>query len=225
MKNCITCKYKSHLFDKLTEDELRMLTKNKRSISVSKGDLVCREGDPIKNFVYLTSGLVKLHKVDKFGKDQIVSVAKPLDFVGLLTLFSASSYKYSITALQDSTLCYVDVNLIKKFVSSNGGFALDIMKHISKVSDEIIRKTYAINSKNLRGRTALVLLDFADNIFKSDIFDLPVSRKEIGELIDMTPENVIRILSEFRRDGLINLKGKHVELLNKAMLHKIRDLG
>ena len=71
----------------------------------------------------------------------------------------------------------------------------------------------------------MVLLDFSDVIFKNDMFDLPISRKELGELIDMTPENVIRILSEFRRDGLIHLKGKHVELLNKSFLQKIRDLG
>jgi len=72
---------------------------------------------------------------------------------------------------------------------------------------------------------ALVLSDFAETVFASDSFDLPISRKEIGELIDMTPENVIRILSEFRRDGLIHLKGKHVEILNKHTLLKIRDLG
>jgi len=222
---CKHCKYKSYLFDKLSERQLDQISKTKKTVTVSKGEMVCREGEPINSFVYLVEGLVKLHKIDRFGKDQIVSVAKPMDFVGLLTLFSDTKYKYSITALQDSTLCFVDTDLMKKFVSVNGNFALDIVKHISRVSNEIIRKTYAINSKNLRGRIAFVLLDFADNIFKSDSFILPVSRKEIGELIDMTPENVIRILSEFRRDNIIHLKSKQVEILNKSMLLKIRDLG
>jgi CRP/FNR family transcriptional regulator len=222
---CKHCKYKSYLFDKLSERQLDQISKTKKTVTISKGEMVCREGEPINSFVYLVEGLVKLHKIDRFGKDQIVSVAKPMDFVGLLTLFSDTKYKYSITALQDSTLCFVDTDLMKKFVSVNGNFALDIVKHISRVSNEIIRKTYAINSKNLRGRIAFVLTDFADNIFKSDSFILPVSRKEIGELIDMTPENVIRILSEFRRDNIIHLKGKQVEILNKSMLLKIRDLG
>lgn len=225
MEKCKNCKYKSFLFDKLTEEELNEISQSKKTVFVSKGDMVYREGEPISSFVYLVSGLVKLHKMDRFGKDQIVSVAKPMDFVGLLTLFSSSEYKYSVTALQDSTLCLVDLDLMRKYIAINGQFALEVMKHISKISDEIIRKTYAINSKNLRGRIALVLSDFSDVIFKSDIFDLPISRKELGELIDMTPENVIRILSEFRRDGLINLKGKHVEILNKNMILKIRDLG
>ncbi len=225
MENCINCKYKSLLFEKLTEEQLKEITSTKKTVFVSKGDMICREGEPITSFVYLVQGLIKLHKMDRFGRDQIVSIAKPMDFVGLLTLFSDKTYKYSITALQDSTLCFVDIELMKKFVSINGAFALEVMKNISAVSDDIIKKTYAINSKNLRGRIALVLSDFAETVFASDSFDLPISRKEIGELIDMTPENVIRILSEFRRDGLIHLKGKHVEILNKHMLLKIRDLG
>ena len=225
MEDCVTCKYKSQLFEKLTEEQLKEITASKKTVFVSKGDMICREGEDITSFVYLINGLMKLHKMDRFGKDQIVSIAKPHDFVGLLTLFSDKTYKYSMTALQDSTLCFVDIDLMKKFVAVNGVFALEIMKNISAVSDDIIKKTYAINSKNLRGRIALVLTDLADNVFHSDDFVLPISRKEIGELIDMTPENVIRILSEFRRDGLIHLKGKHVEILNKSLLLKIRDLG
>jgi len=225
MRNCEQCKFKSFLFEKLTSEELAEITKTKKTVFVSKGDMICREGEPISSFVYLVSGLIKLHKMNRFGKDQIVNISQPMDFVGLLTVFSDKNYKYSITALQDSTLCFVDINLMKKYITTNGDFALEVIKHISKITDEIIRKTYAINSKNLRGRIALVLAEFSDVIFKSDIFDLPISRKELGELIDMTPENVIRILSEFRRDGLIHLKGKHVELLNKPMILKIRALG
>ncbi len=102
---------------------------------------------------------------------------------------------------------------------------MDILKHISLVSDEIIRTTYAINSKNLRGRIALMLLDFSEKHFHSTSFDLPISRKEMAEMIDMTPENVIRILSEFRRDNLVNVRGKHIEIMNLSLLTKIRDLG
>jgi CRP-like cAMP-binding protein len=225
MEDCITCKYKSQLFEKLTEEQLKEISASKKTVFVSKGEMICRENEPITSFVYLINGLLKVHKMDRFGKDQIVSIASPKDLVGLLTLFSDQTYKYSMTALQDSTLCFVDIDLMKQFVGINGAFALEVMKHISAISDEIIKKTYAINSKNLRGRIALVLTDFADNIFQSDEYTLPISRKEIGELIDMTPENVIRILSEFRRDGLIHLKGKHVEILKKPMLLKIRDLG
>jgi CRP/FNR family transcriptional regulator len=225
MDYCQNCKYRSKLFDKLTSEELDVISSNKHSYTVSKGDAICVAGEPIKEFVYLVEGLVKLQKIGNDGKAQIVSVARPLDFVGLLTVFSNKNYQYTITALVDSRFCRIDIDVMRKIASQNGLFALDILKYISNVSDEIIRHTYAINSKNLRGRIAMILLDFANKHFESDSFTLPLSRKELAELIDMTPENVIRILSEFRRDDLVNVKGKQMEILNRKLLEKVRDLG
>jgi len=225
MDYCQNCKYRSHLFDKLSEEELEIVNKNKQTYVVSKGETICVAGEPIREFMYLVEGLVKLQKINKAGKSQIVSVARPLDFVGLLTVFSNQDYQYTITALVDSRFCKIDINVMRQLAAKNGQFALDILKYISNISDEIIRHTYAINSKNLRGRIAMILLDFANKHFDSDSFTLPLSRKELAELIDMTPENVIRILSEFRRDDLVNVKGKHIEILNRKLLEKIRDLG
>lgn len=225
MNHCKDCKFRSALFDKLTDEELSLISESKQTYNVSKGSTIYKAGQPIREFVYLVDGLVKLQKVSKDGRAQIVSIAQPLDFVGLLTVFSNEDYQYTITTLVDSTFCRIDLDIMRKVVSSNGQFALDILKYVSKISDEIIRHTYAINSKNLRGRIAMILLDFANKHFQSDSFSLPISRKELAEIIDMTPENVIRILSEFRRDGLVNVKGKHIEILNRNLLEKIRDLG
>ena len=225
MDYCKTCKYRSQLFDKLTEDELDIINANKQSYTVSKGETICIAGQPINEFIYLVEGLVKLQKVGKDGRSQIISIARPLDFVGLLTVFSNQDYQYTITALVDSRFCKIDIDVMRRMAAGNGQFALDILKYISKISDEIIRHTYAINSKNLRGRIAMILLDFANKHFESDSFTLPLSRKELAELIDMTPENVIRILSEFRRDDLVSVKGKHIEIQNRKLLEKIRDLG
>ncbi len=225
MSNCKTCKFRSPLFDRLSDAELEIIDSHKKSFTVPKGTEICTIGQPIREFIYLVEGIVKLQKINRDGRQQIVSIARPKDFVGLLSVFSDQTYQYSITTLVESTFCRIDLNIMRKVAAENGQFALDILKYISKVSDEIIRHTYAINSKNLRGRIAMILLDFANKHFQSDTFTLPVSRKELAELIDMTPENVIRILSEFRRDGLVNVKGKHIEILNRKMLEKIRDLG
>jgi CRP-like cAMP-binding protein len=225
MSNCKDCKCRSPLFDKLTDKELEIINSNKRTYSVPKGTTICTVGDPIHEFVYLVDGMIKLQKINKDGRAQIVSIGRPMDFVGLLSVFSHQTYQYTITTLADSTFCKIDLNILRKIATQNGQFGLDILKYISKISDEIIRHTYAINSKNLRGRIAMILLDFANKHFQSDVYTLPVSRKELAELIDMTPENVIRILSEFRRDGLVNVKGKHIEIQDRKLLEKIRDLG
>lgn len=224
-QNCQNCKYKSHLFDKLNDEEMGIVYKNKKTYTVNKGAIIIKSGEPIREFVYLREGLVKMQKIGRNSKEQIVSLAQPLDFIGLLSVFSKEEYEYTITALSDSVVCRISLESMKKLVTMNGQFALDIIKFIGNISGEIIRNTYAINSKNLRGRIALLLVEFSEKHFNSISFDLPISRKEMAEMIDMTPENVIRILSEFRRDGLISLRGKHIELLDMKLLSKIRDLG
>jgi CRP/FNR family transcriptional regulator len=71
----------------------------------------------------------------------------------------------------------------------------------------------------------MTLLDFSLSIYKSHIFELPISRKEIAELIGMTTENVIRILSEFRKEDIIKINGKEIEIIDFDRLKMIFDHG
>jgi len=96
---------------------------------------------------------------------------------------------------------------------------------MSSISDKIIIESMEIRQRNLRGRVAYILLYFADKIFNSNEFELPISRKEIAEYIGMTTENVIRALSEFRKDKLIKIYGKLIEISDKKMLERVSLLG
>jgi len=98
---------------------------------------------------------------------------------------------------------------------------LTLLNQISKSSDFVLKATFDIDNRHLRGRIAHILISFAKDIYHSNEFILPISRKEIGELINMTTENVIRILSEFRKDGLIEINGKQIKIINAEMLTKI----
>lgn len=110
-------------------------------------------------------------------------------------------------------------------VDNNGPFARELLKNMSLAVDHIIKDSYNLRSLQLRGRIAYVLNDFADEIFESDEFDLPLSRKEIGQMIGMSTENVIRILSEFRSDGLIQIEGKRIRVLDPGKLRMLALRG
>jgi len=88
-----------------------------------------------------------------------------------------------------------------------------------------MQSTYDIDEKNLRGRIAYILLWFSRKIYHSEKFDLPVSRKEMGQLINMTTENVIRIMSEFRKDKILSISGKTINILNPTFLERICKWG
>ncbi len=223
--NCQECLFRQLMFEDLNIPELEIICRKKKELDIPKGESVIKEGDPIREFLYLKKGLVKLFKHNENDQDQIISIAKPYDFVGLLSVFSDKHYNYSVTAIEDTTICLIDLDAVKKIIRQNGRFALNLLEKISKTSDTIIKNNLEIGKKNLRGRIAYILLLFANHIYEQDSFELPISRKEIAELIEMTTENVIRILSEFRKDNIIGITGKNIEIVDKPRLQKICDLG
>jgi len=223
--SCTNCVHRSWAFDKLTQEELALIDKHKQEYAFENGEIICREGEEIHSFLYLQKGLVKLLTTEKNEKEHIISIAKPADFIGLLSIFSNQKQLYTITAIERSVVCFVDLKVIKQLIKNNGAFALDFMEKISRVSDDVIYTRMNINTKQLRGRIAYILLFFANHIYNKNAFELPVSRKEIAQLIDMSTENVIRILSEFRKDNILSIEGKHITIHAPERLQRIYDLG
>ncbi|HAN19135.1 MAG: hypothetical protein A2X13_02420 [Bacteroidetes bacterium GWC2_33_15] len=225
VNDCKECIYRSWAFKNLSDDELKLINSRKKEKFFRKGELVCLEGDTVTSFLYLQTGLVKLYKTESNNREHIISIAKPMDFIGLLSIFSNTVHVYSITAIEDSIVCLVDLEVIKNLIKTNGVFAIDFFEKISKVADSVIKTRVDINTRQLRGRIAYILLHFSKHIYNSSKFNLPISRKEVAELIDMSTENVIRVLSEFRKDKIIQIEGKNIEILDIKRLEKIYDLG
>lgn len=223
--NCVECRLRPLFFDNIKDAELRNVCNSKREESFEKGDIICEEGDKISEFMYLKSGLVKIFKNLDNKRDQIIKIARPFDFVSMLSVFSDTHYRYSVSALEDSTVCYINLGVITDLVKHNSTFALDLLKNISKNSDDLIDININISKRNLRGRIAYVLLYMSEYIYGSKVFELPVSRKEIGEFIEMTTENVIRTLSEFRKDNIIKINGKTIEITDLDRLKSISEFG
>lgn len=225
INNCKNCIYRSWAFKNLSEEELKLINDKKVEKFYRKGENICFEREPINSFMYLQNGLVKLYKTETNTREHIISIAKPQDFIGLLSIFSNKKHIYSISAIEDSIVCFVDLSVLKGLIETNGVFALDFFEKISTISDSVIKTRIDINTRQLRGRIAYILLFFAKHIYNSNKFSLPISRKEIAELIDMSTENVIRVLSEFRKDKLIQIEGKNIEILDINRLEKIYELG
>ncbi|OFX23650.1 MAG: hypothetical protein A2041_11630 [Bacteroidetes bacterium GWA2_31_9b] len=225
INNCKDCIYRSWAFKNLSDNELFLLNSKKTEKYFRKGENICLEGDQVTSFLYLQTGLVKLYKTESNNREHIISIANQKDFIGLLSIFSNKVQVYSITAIEDSIVCLVDLEIIKNLIKTNGVFAIDFFEKISKVADSVIKTRVDINTRQLRGRIAYILMQFSKQIYNSSKFNLPISRKEVAELIDMSTENVIRVLSEFRKDKIIQIEGKNIEILDMKRLEKIYDLG
>lgn len=223
--NCENCQLKSLFFTHVKVDELTDICEIKEEKIYSKGETIIQEGEKINEFLYMKEGLVKLSKRAHTGRDQILSFSKPFDFVSIFSVFSSEYYKYSVNAVEDTVVCILDLQVVKKHAQENAMFTMDLMARISEATDKIILDNLAIKRKNLKGRVAHVLLYFSQYIYDNDEFELPVSRREIAEYIGMTTENVIRTLSEFRKDKIIKIYGKDILIADKKRLMDISEFG
>ncbi|MRR18615.1 Crp/Fnr family transcriptional regulator [bacterium] len=223
--SCQSCELRNLMFSSLSEKDLDRVCDAREEISYSKGEIIHDEGDLIQDFKYLKGGLVKLFRVTESGDEQIITITRPQEYVSNTNIFHEEKYRYSLSALEDSVVCCIKIDLIKELVIKNGKFALNLLISLSQTSEKIISLGLEFRKRNLAGRVAFVLLYFSGEIYHSRIFDLPVSRKEIADLISMSAANVIRTFSEFRRDGIILSNGRTIEITDMKKLEVISQKG
>jgi CRP-like cAMP-binding protein len=223
--SCANCDFKDVVFSYLDDPAIEDLCSNKEEQSFRKGEIINHEGEKIINFKYLKSGLVKLYRRTSSGEEQVLTITRPFEFVSNMSIFSEERYQYSVSALEDSVVCMVKIEFIKELFLKNGGFAMGLLTKISRINDKIISQTLDIRQKNLVGRVAYVLLYFTKEIYNSRVFDLPVSRKEIADYIGMSTANVIRTMSDFKKEGIIRIFGKTIEVVDLEKLEIISKRG
>jgi CRP/FNR family transcriptional regulator len=223
--SCANCDFRDVVFSYLSDPAVEELCDHKEEQFYHKGEVINHEGEKINTFKYLKSGLVKLYRRTPSGDEQVITITRPFEFVSNMSIFSEDKYQYSVSALEDSVVCAVRLDFIKELFLKNGSFAMGLLTKISKINDKIISQTLDIRQKNLIGRVAFVLLYFSNEIYKSRVFDLPVSRKEIADYIGMSTANVIRTLSDFRKDEIIRVFGKTIEVVDIEKLEVISRHG
>ena len=222
---CELCELRELFMVNLDETNMNIICDGKVEKEYLAGETILKEGTLIKDFTYLKSGLVKLFRSDPSGKEQIITIAKAMDYVSLLSVFSNKHYNYSVTALEDSVTCNLKMDDIRSLISKDGKLALNLLGKMSRVADTIILESLEIRKKHLKGRVAYLLIYFARTVFYAEEFELPLTRKEMAEYVGMTTENVIRTLSEFRRDGILKIYGKTIQIANMESLQSISEFG
>jgi len=222
---CELCELKELFFQNLSAENAELICSSKVEKAFNQGEVILKEGTLIQEFTYLKSGLVKLFRRDPSGREQIITIARPMDYVSLLSVFSGKLYNYSVSALEDSVTCNLKMENFRTLANSNGKLAFNLLQKMSAIADTIILESLEIRKKHLKGRVAYLLLYFSKTIFFSEEFDLPLTRKEMADYVGMTTENVIRTLSEFRKDGILKIYGKTIQIANMDTLQSISDFG
>lgn len=202
---------------------LEECNQHKTTNHYGKGQIIFYEGNQAYGFYCIFSGRVKLYKAGVDGHQQIVRLAGPGDILGYRCLFANEPYSATAEALEDATICCIDKNAFFPLIAKNPQFALGIIKKLSKELRDAEELATSMAHRSVRERMAELLLMLKETYGKPAKtgvrIDLELSREEMAEMIGVTQETAIRMLSEFKKDGYIEMKNRVITVLNpKALL-------
>ncbi len=222
--SCEFCSQKCDIYNAIVLTGRSFLGANTIQVQFRKHEKICRQGDNVSHAIYLVEGTAKLFIEGLNGHNIILYLMKPPAYIGLLSFFESIQYTYSVTAIEDSKVCMVDLEFLKELYLENHEVLLSLNKAFGKSVALIMNKIICLNQKNIRGRIAESLL-YLSGFYGSNNYLLPVTRKELGEMSAISEENTVRLLTELRKEGIIEITGKYVSIRDKVLLKKISDLG
>jgi len=222
---CKDCAVKSSTVFNLDESELDILCRNSTEICFSEDENIIKQGSFTQNIVFIKTGIFKIHLTGTHGKDEILKIDKGPLFVGVSDVFANKIHSYAVTALSDTTACFIAYEGYEHLIQNNGSFALEVMKTLSSDIVEHYRIFVDKIHKQLNARFADALIYFSRHIYGSDTIDIPLTRTELGDYIGTSRETVTRIIHDFQEDGIIEVDGKSITLLKMDLLHKISQAG
>ena len=218
--NCVLPTY-----EELTIDQVSKINNCSSIVRYKKGNIIFRQDMPISHMLYVKSGLIKIHKETGNEKNYIFKIALPNCFIGLLSAFYRNIFQYSATALTESEIIYIDINVFKEIIRENGKYALHIMRLLSEDGLTIFDKMINTSQKQVPGRIAEVLIFFSQKIYGSNTFTLPITRQELAEFVSSTKESVSRTLSEFKNDKLIEIDDRKIIIKSPDLIQVLSKIG
>ncbi|MBN2524197.1 MAG: Crp/Fnr family transcriptional regulator [Bacteroidales bacterium] len=223
-EKCNACGFISNAASKLDTNQLNMLSENCANVSLKRGDILMQQGALSSNIAYLKTGLAKIHITGPYH-EQIIKLIKAPAYLGLPNTIGDKINNYSVTVIEKSDVCFIDINAFKKLLAENSQFAYEIMLTLCNNELDSFKRCASRTQKQLRGNMADVLIELSVRIYNSMSFNLPLKRDEIGNLIDTSRESISRILIEFEADGILIVSGKKVEILDFKKLKVISATG
>ncbi|MEN9907855.1 MAG: hypothetical protein RLZZ540_996 [Bacteroidota bacterium] len=220
-EQCIVREFSS--LKALNKDELVKLAECKTSRLIKKGEIIFEEGENVNGIFCVKDGVCKLTKLSPNGKDHIVKLVTKGELLGQRSMISDEPVNLSAVALEDMQVCFIPKSEIMGFFDKNNQFSMNVMKTICGDLKEADSQMVNMAQKTVKERLAETLLYLQDTFGKNedDSLKIQLTRDELASMIGTATESCIRLLSDFNKLGLIELKGKKIILKNIAQLKKM----
>ncbi len=224
--SCSNCTNRiNSLFSELSRKELNILDSHKRSRSFKKGKTLFNEGDRINDFVCLSSGKVKMTRYSGNGKIHIVGLKKAGDALCFHPMICNQPSSASYVSLEDSSICLIRKKDFMQVLRNNNNFSMGIIKALAEDLSRYNSQIVSMTQKYMRARLADALIKVRDiygTNTQTGFLDVDLKRSDLAGLSNMTVANAIRILSDFKREKLVRVNRRKIEILD---MHELKVIS
>ena len=225
--NCLYCKHcllKSKLFGSLNETELAGLDSGRMEASFKSGEIIYKQGTPLTHLVIIHAGFGKIYIEGKNDRNLILRYTKLLDVNGGIGIFIDKRHHSSLMAVTDCEACFIELDAFLEVLKSNQACHDTYLEDYSKRVQHTYHQFEVLTQKNMVGRMAEAIIYLKDGVFNNgSIKHIP--KQDLAELTAMTKESAIRVLKEFKDEGLIDITGKTIKIKDKKSLAQIAMRG
>ncbi|GAB5564510.1 MAG: Crp/Fnr family transcriptional regulator [Winogradskyella sp.] len=224
MGKCESCIIKEfNALKSLSREELMRVSACKTGKIYRKGQAIFDEGDTINGVYCVKDGVCKLTKLSENGKDQVVKLVVKGGLLGKRSLVSEQKSNLSATALTDMEMCFIPKSEIMSDLEKNPKFTMDVLKGMAEDLRESDNTIVNMAQKSVKRRMAEILMYVHDSFGtdEDDFLNIILSREDYANIVGTATESAIRILSQFKKEGLISTKGKQIKIDNYKKLQWI----
>src|SRR5688572_16229446 len=215
------------ILNDLPGEDLMLLTAHQSRQMYKKGAIIFREGAYPSGIFYIAEGKVKKYKADKDGKEQIIYVANKGELLGYHAILSEDRFPDSAAALEESLIVFIPkedflLTLQKSSILNNR-----LLKTLSHEFTVLANSLTLFAQRSVRERLALQLIVLREkykvNFHPGMPVEINMSRDDLASLAGTARENVVRVLTEFKKDGIVETKGRKVIVCDVKKLIEIAN--
>lgn len=213
----------SSVLTALPEEELETLTANMSEERYSKGQNVFREGGYPSGIFFIKEGKVKKYKVDKEGREQIIYVANTGELIGYHALLAEERYPDNAATLEESKIAFIPKEDFLQVLNSSKVLSQRLLKTLSHEFSVFSNSLALFAQRSVRERFAMQLVLMREkyklNFSPGMEVEINMSREDLASLVGTARENILRILKDFKEEGILETKGRKIIIkdINKLL--------
>jgi CRP-like cAMP-binding protein len=201
------------IFASLSHEEKMEIVEIASSRSFKKGETIYRAGDEGGTLFVLYTGRAKLFRLNASGKEQVLRLIEPGEFIGELSLFSYLPLTDNAQALEATTMCVLQGERLKELMAKYPSIAFKVMDELSRRLEKAENRIEDISLSSVTKRIAGALLELSEG--KQEIL-LPMTKGDLASQLGMTQETLSRKLAALQEEGLIRLKGHRTIIIKDS---------